>query len=542
MSAAVEARVCAWCDEPMGDDQRGDAKTHRGSCRDNYKRQQRELRDDGTTRERINAFWGRYPRLRAGRKGKTAQAGRAVRDALYAGVSMLVALLLLAAAAPATFGAVPPSTQAAITKAVDVPVSDADVRFIEDWESFRATCYDDGAGNATIAIGELLHPGACTAADNQLRYTLAKGRALLRKRLAREYLPAVVRAAKLAKWKLTATMRRAALSWTYNLGPGWVGSTVNFRTLWSKFRARDQRGVGEALLLYVNPGTAVEVGLRRRRKSERSLWLRNLADQGVSAKPQKATPDISRVKKPPKTAPVGSPKSDNRCVYTLPLARGSKGRDVKVIQLAMRKHGLGLKVTSVFDVPTKKSVRTIQRRARLKQDGVVGSKTLAKLDLSRCPEPKPSVRACRTTVALDGTPTYKCLALVLQDAKRNGWPGTLTAADRRRGVPEKFGRSSQWALYQCWIARRPGCNPANPPGRSTHEQRSDGFAYAGPPGRVLEWWQLGEDVTYPETLVVKLRALGYNARRPYPDSREAQHVNLYTNPTGRLQARGLVAR
>lgn len=256
----------------------------------------------------------------------------------------------------------------------------------------------------------------------------------------------------------------------------------------------------------------------------------------VAVVPNKATPDVARLKVLPRTAPAGDRKSDNRCVYASPpFTRGDKGRDVAVIQGALRKHGLGLKVTKQYDVATKKSVRTIQRRARLKQDGIVGSRTLAKLDLSVCPARLPSTKTLRRTVAVDGTPTYGSLAYILQRQKQRGWTGSLTSSDRRRGVPERFGRRSQYALYQCWINRVPGCNPANPPGRSTHEQRSDGLAYAGPPGRLLEPWQLGMDVTQTETLIRLARADGFDLRLTYPGSvRERQHVNLYANPTRRL--------
>jgi hypothetical protein len=134
------------------------------------------------------------------------------------------------------------------------------------------------------------------------------------------------------------------------------------------------------------------------------------------------------------------------------------------------------------------------------------------------------------TVAFDGVPVSRGLALILQDARNAGVSFRLNSGDRRRGVAERYGKKSQWQLWDCFRRGVPGCNPANPPGRSTHERRSDGVAYRGPVGRVLEWWQLGLDVDNAEALVRHLNDRGYHAKRPYSDPRERHHVNFMRNP------------
>ncbi len=144
------------------------------------------------------------------------------------------------------------------------------------------------------------------------------------------------------------------------------------------------------------------------------------------------------------------------------------------------------------------------------------------------------------TVGFDGVPVFRGLALMLQDARDRGWTGTLNSADRRDGVAERYGKRSQAALYAGWVRRQAGFNPANPPGRSTHELRSDGVAYRGPVGRPLSWWQLGLDVSEAEELRAVLNRLGYSAFRPYADGREAHHVNLKRNPRRRLRARKVI--
>lgn len=144
----------------------------------------------------------------------------------------------------------------------------------------------------------------------------------------------------------------------------------------------------------------------------------------------------------------------------------------------------------------------------------------------------------KRTVAYDGTPCFLVHARVLREAREHGWRGRLNSADRRKGVAEKYGRKSQWWLYMAyWVWRLRGTNPANPPGRSTHELRSDGVAYRGPVGRPLAYWQLGLDVTDSDGLLRVLAKLGYRARRPYRSRSEWHHVNFTKNPRGRWWVR-----
>lgn len=74
---------------------------------------------------------------------------------------------------------------------------------------------------------------------------------------------------------------------------------------------------------------------------------------------------------------------------------------------------------------------------------------------------------------------------------------------------------------------------ANPPGRSTHELRSDGVAYAGPIGRRLDWWQNGVDVNDVDVGRMKAaaRSHGWELFQPYPSSHvEFHHLNLKAIP------------
>jgi Putative peptidoglycan binding domain len=98
-------------------------------------------------------------------------------------------------------------------------------------------------------------------------------------------------------------------------------------------------------------------------------------------------------------------------------------------------------------------------------------------------------------------------------------------------ILRQHGKHSQRELYDAFIHHQPGANPANPPGRSTHERRNDGVAYPGPPGVQLEAWQVGMDWDNPPAAIAAARQLGWIATVTYPhNAREAQHVNFRKEP------------
>ncbi|MDQ8046448.1 MAG: hypothetical protein AAGC46_16155 [Solirubrobacteraceae bacterium] len=155
----------------------------------------------------------------------------------------------------------------------------------------------------------------------------------------------------------------------------------------------------------------------------------------------------------------------------------------------------------------------------------------------------------RETVTFDSTPCFRGHRIILTECRAHGWKGILNSADRRQGVAEKYGKLSQAYLSAAWVLwstkrvlirgwRGAPPNPANTPGHSTHELRSDGVAYAGPVGRPLSWWQLGLDVTDADGLIRAAHSLGYSLFRPYPSGSEEHHVNLRKSPTAILRKRG----
>ena len=84
-------------------------------------------------------------------------------------------------------------------------------------------------------------------------------------------------AAALAKaipfWSQMVDNQKCALiSFAYNLGTGFYGSS-GFNSITNALAGKHWGDIPKVLMLYVNPGTNVETGLRRRRTAEGKLWL-----------------------------------------------------------------------------------------------------------------------------------------------------------------------------------------------------------------------------------------------------------------------------
>jgi GH24 family phage-related lysozyme (muramidase) len=79
--------------------------------------------------------------------------------------------------------------------------------------------------------------------------------------------------------EMTDAQKCALISFAYNLGSGFYGAK-GFETISKRLREKDWAGVPDALLLYRNPGTNVEAGLKRRRIAEGDLWGRERQTTG----------------------------------------------------------------------------------------------------------------------------------------------------------------------------------------------------------------------------------------------------------------------
>ena len=148
------------------------------------------------------------------------------------------------------------------------------------------------------------------------------------------------------------------------------------------------------------------------------------------------------------------------------------------------------------------------------------------------------------TPGADPVPMFRAHAWALQAAHDRGARFVVTSADRRKGVAEQYGKSSQAALY---AAFQNGTGyPANPPGRSSHELFSDGTAiYRQPAGAPISRRLLGIDAVDDgasnscDHLLAVLNSFGVKAVKPYSSGAEAHHF-VIANVFERLAWNALV--
>jgi lysozyme len=162
-------------------------------------------------------------------------------------------------------------------------LGDAGLDLIISFEGFRSKPYNDGAdpkpGFATVGYGHLLAHRPVNASDAKGvwlkdqatpgQLTKREARALLRHDIDHTYVPAVQRLAQTVP--LNQNQFDATVSFVFNLGPGILENAHDFGRL---IRQKKYQAAANSMLEFVNPGTAVEAGLRRRRQAERALFLK----------------------------------------------------------------------------------------------------------------------------------------------------------------------------------------------------------------------------------------------------------------------------
>jgi len=149
------------------------------------------------------------------------------------------------------------------------------IELIKRFEGCKLTAYPDpasggapwtiGWGSTVDLSGRPFKPGD----------TVTQGQAdtLLLDSLHKTYIPALLRVPHFAS--MTEEQQGALLSFAYNLGPNFFGSS-DFTTITRYLNDKDWERVPDALLLYRNPGSNVEEGLKRRRIAEGVLWSKGM--------------------------------------------------------------------------------------------------------------------------------------------------------------------------------------------------------------------------------------------------------------------------
>lgn len=121
------------------------------------------------------------------------------------------------------------------------------------------------------------------------------------------------------------------------------------------------------------------------------------------------------------------------------------------------------------------------------------------------------------------------IAIVARDA--NATVNSIYRGHDAERILNAHGKHSQAQLYAMFLAGHG--NPANPPGFSTHELKSDGVAYPRTPrGHDLLWWQQGFDVNDADVLrcIRAARSHGWFLWRPYSSGSEFHHLNFVRRP------------
>ena len=137
---------------------------------------------------------------------------------------------------------------------------------IKGFEGFRDEAYLDGVGIPTIGYGATHHADGTPV---QMGDTITPQAA---DELFDHHYQTTVESLNEneAFSRLDPATQGALTSFSYNVGPNFIGHK-NYGSITSAIESGDKAQIGDAMNMYVNPGTSTEAGLRRRRAAEIDL-------------------------------------------------------------------------------------------------------------------------------------------------------------------------------------------------------------------------------------------------------------------------------
>ena len=142
---------------------------------------------------------------------------------------------------------------------------------IAEFEGFRPTPYLCPAGVPTIGYGATYYEDGRKVTMSDSAITEPQGKRMLGSMVEKDFWGVLTTT--IPDWEEMNDNQRSALtSFGYNLGARFYGSP-GFATISACLRDHAWSEVPGAFMLYVNPGSAFEEGLRRRRAAEGALWL-----------------------------------------------------------------------------------------------------------------------------------------------------------------------------------------------------------------------------------------------------------------------------
>ena len=144
---------------------------------------------------------------------------------------------------------------------------------IKEFEGFRTAPYKCAAGVWTIGYGTTYYPDGELMQPSDKPISKEKATNFLEHHIDNAVVPVLERS--IPTWGLMNGNQKAAIiSFAYNLGAHFYAGP-NFNTITKALSTKDNwKQVPSALMLYVNPGSTFEAGLRRRRKAEGDLWTK----------------------------------------------------------------------------------------------------------------------------------------------------------------------------------------------------------------------------------------------------------------------------
>lgn len=127
------------------------------------------------------------------------------------------------------------------------------------------------------------------------------------------------------------------------------------------------------------------------------------------------------------------------------------------------------------------------------------------------------------------------IALLVRDT--GATVNSIYRGDDAAALLHRHGKHTQRELFETLPS-----GVANPPGRSTHELRSDAVSYRGPVGRHLEPWQEGFDVNDGDVprLIARAKHYGWELFQPYRAGVEFHHLNFRRRPVSRGTVRARI--
>ncbi|MEM9771071.1 MAG: glycoside hydrolase family protein [Cyanobacteria bacterium P01_D01_bin.73] len=245
------------------------------------------------------------------------------------------------------------------TRAIPRQINAEGLRLVKTYEGLYLNSYQDAVGVWTIGYGctEGIGPGMSITkqeAEDMLRGELSKFEAAV---------------AKFVNVEINDNQYSALVAFSYNVG----AYALKKSTLLRKLNGGDYAGASNEFPRWDKAGGRSLLGLSRRRRSERALFLSEPWDGFLNWEPGDDAP-------PSSGSSGGGGSSDNARLLRL-QSPYMRGEDVRTLQLALVKAGIDIDVDGVFGRGSDKAVKAFQNQKGLGADGIVGPNTRKNLGI-----------------------------------------------------------------------------------------------------------------------------------------------------------------